>query len=399
MSAGKTTEMDASYVAREQTWVKHVVLRKYLEQFAPVVGSAWTTINYVDCFSGPWEAVAGDLADTSFSIALQVLRQARETLRVRFNRTVHLRCFFIEKDPTAYARLKKFAGEAGTDVEIETRNGEFESLIPEILQFVRKPGPRKSFSFIFIDPTGWSGFALKRIKPLLRLEPGEVLINFMTSFIRRFIETKSSDEVRKAFEGLFGRPDFAGKLAGVAAEDRDDVILEMYREELKSISGYRYVCSTPVLNPTKDTTHFHLVYGTRSPKGLEVFKNAEKPTMAAMEQARAAAQQDAREGKSGQPELFGSQDMHRAGYYERLRDRSIARSRALVERELRGRTRIPYDEAWEIALGEQLVWDTDLKQWIREWCSQGALTIEGLKPKQRVPHRGAGQALVWRGGK
>jgi len=48
------------------------------------------------------------------------------------------------------------------------------------------------FPFTFIDPTGWEPPAINLITPILRLEPGEVLINLMTSWIRRFISDKTT---------------------------------------------------------------------------------------------------------------------------------------------------------------------------------------------------------------
>jgi hypothetical protein len=68
------------YVGREQTLVKHFILRHYLERFAHIVGTHWDTITYVDCFSGPWNVRSEELKDSSFSLALDELRKARESL-------------------------------------------------------------------------------------------------------------------------------------------------------------------------------------------------------------------------------------------------------------------------------------------------------------------------------
>jgi hypothetical protein len=40
------------YDRREQTGVKHFILRHYLERFAHIVGSHWESITYVDGFAG-----------------------------------------------------------------------------------------------------------------------------------------------------------------------------------------------------------------------------------------------------------------------------------------------------------------------------------------------------------
>src|SRR5438128_3050039 len=94
------------YAGREQTLVKHLILAKYLERFAHIIGFRWNSITYVDCFSGPWNVRSDDLKDSSFSIALEELRKAKETHRLK-GKNLNLRCFFLEKDPSAYARLKQ----------------------------------------------------------------------------------------------------------------------------------------------------------------------------------------------------------------------------------------------------------------------------------------------------
>ena len=101
MSAGEL------YEGREQTLVKHFILQKYLERFAHIVGNHYAALTYVDCFSGPWNARSERFEDSSFAIALNQLRNARDS-HARRGRFVQLRCFFLEKDLTAYTKLKHF---------------------------------------------------------------------------------------------------------------------------------------------------------------------------------------------------------------------------------------------------------------------------------------------------
>lgn len=55
---------------------------------------------------------------------------------------------------------------------------------------------------IFIDPTGWTGYPLQKITPLLKLR-GEVLINFMSDHINRFIDDPRPN-IAQQFDDLFG---------------------------------------------------------------------------------------------------------------------------------------------------------------------------------------------------
>lgn len=378
------------YAGREQTLVKHFILQKYLERFAQIVGSRWTVLTYVDCFAGPWNVRSNDLKDSSFAIALGELRKARDTQSSR-GRNIRLRCFFLERDADAYAQLEAF-GKGVTDAEVATRNADLESSIAAIVAFIRKGGDA-SFPFIFIDPTGWTGFELGTIQPLLRLDPGEVLINFMTGHIRRFLD--SPDEVtRDSLRGLFGSDEFRQRIHGLTRDDRDDAAVQEYSRKVKEVGAFSHVCSAIVLNPEQDRTHFHLIYATRNPRGVEVFKDAEKSAMALQEKARGEAQQRAREGRTGQPSLLSSEELHDTSHYDFLRDRYLKKSKELVLEALRVRGRVPYDEAWALAMSQPMTWESDLKAWIVEWGS--SIRIEGMKPRQRVPQRGKANSIVWR---
>lgn len=377
------------YAGREQTLVKHFILQKYLERFAQIVGSHWSVLTYVDCFAGPWNVRSNDLQDSSFVIALGELRKARETQGSR-GRSIKLRCLFLEKDAGAFEQLEAF-GKGVEDAEVATRNASLEDSIAEIVAFIEKGGAA-SFPFIFIDPTGWTGFELDTIRPLLRLNPGEVLVNFMTSHIRRFLDSPDED-TQQSLRGLFGSDEFRQRIRGLTKDDRDDAAVQEYSRRVKEVGGFTHVCSAIVLNPEQDRTHFHLIYATRNPRGVEVFKAVEKSAMAVQETARGEAQQRAREGRTGQPSLLSSDELHDTSHYDALRDRYLRKSMELVVQCLKARGRVPYDEVWALAMTQPMTWESDLKGWIKDWGS--SIRVEGLKPRQRVPQRGEGITLVW----
>jgi three-Cys-motif partner protein len=79
---------------------------------------------------------------------------------------LNLRCLFVEKDDQAFRQLEQHLKNS-TDIELKLIHGEFEKNIPNVLDFacVRD----NLFTFIFIDPTGWTGFGLNAISPLLQL--------------------------------------------------------------------------------------------------------------------------------------------------------------------------------------------------------------------------------------
>jgi hypothetical protein len=68
-----------NYVEREQTKAKHFILKHYLQALAFKV-LTFSDITYVDGFSGPWETKAEDFSDSSFKIAISVLRDAQKQI-------------------------------------------------------------------------------------------------------------------------------------------------------------------------------------------------------------------------------------------------------------------------------------------------------------------------------
>jgi three-Cys-motif partner protein len=383
---------DELYEGREQTLVKHFILQKYLERFAYIVGSRWEVLTYVDCFSGPWNARSEKFEDSSFAIALKELRNAKDAL-AKQGRSVQLRCFFLEKNRAAYSKLKEFA-DSVTDVTIETKNATLEESISDIANFVQRGGS-KAFPFIFIDPTGWTGFEMETITPLLLSNPGEVLVNFMTGHIRRFLESPQ-EETQESFKRLFGSGAFREKVQGLAQLEREHAAVEEYTNNAKLAGGFPFASNAIVLHPEIDRTHFNLIYLTRNSKGIEVFKAAERKAMEIQEAARADAQQRKRISRKGQTELFGSKDLHDSTHYESLREMYLTKAQSLVLRALETKRKLLYDDAWALALSEPMSWESDLKQWIEEWKENGCLEIAGMEPRQRVPRRNQQNYLIWR---
>jgi three-Cys-motif partner protein len=377
------------YVGREQTLVKHLILRKYLERFAHIIGSHWSTLTYVDCFSGPWNVRSDELKDSSFFIALDELRKARDTHAAK-NHTVSLRCLFLEKDPAAFARLKSFA-EGITDVEILPLNLQLEEAIADIVDFLKKGGSN-SFPFVFIDPTGWTGFAMDVIEPLLQFNPGEVLINFMTGDIRRFA-TSPQQQTEQSFLRLFGSKDFKKTVEGLSGLDREDALVTEYRHIVAARGAFKFTCSAIVLHPEFDRTRFHLIYATRHPKGVKVFKDAEKAAMQQMQKIRGDLQERKHEDD---PQRTLLADMWRdPSYFDSLRARYTQKAKVAILALLEANHSLPYDDAWEITMSFPLTWESDLRGWLDDWLSDKRLIINRMLPRQRVPQYGKGNLLIW----
>jgi three-Cys-motif partner protein len=387
-----------AYRGREQALIKHLVLERYLRKLAYKVAqfkkNTTTTLNYVDGFSGPWDYATTDLTDTSPSIAMRELGGVRASLKAK-GVDFRVRCLFVEKDATAFAELQRLLG-AHAEVEAVAVHGEFEQQIPGVDRFLS--AGKNPFAFVFIDPTGWTGFGLQAITRVLRTEPGEVLINLMMKDIIRFIDDDASSSL-PTFLDLFGDARYRTEWRGLTGLDREDASASAYCDRVRAAGGFKYCVSTVVLNPLADRTHYHLVYGTRSIHGLETFRDVERTALRSQRQVRAAAQQSVRQERDGQGELFGP-EVSETSYAADLEERYQRQARERVRRVLReegSRAPMPFDDVAASAMASPMTSLADVKGWLKAWKKDRQVEYKGLSSREIVPQVGRGHRVWWRG--
>ncbi|HXM02308.1 MAG TPA: three-Cys-motif partner protein TcmP [Chthoniobacterales bacterium] len=381
------------YEGREQTYVKHVILDQYLAKFAHIIGSWADSITYVDGFSGPWNSVSEKFEDSSFGIAIERLKKARSDLEQSNKRTFKIRCFFVEESESAFNRLKTFT-EGITDVEIKAVKSTFEAAIPTIVEFVRQ-SPGINFLFLLLDPKGWTGFSMEKIRVLLEWEPSEILVNFMTSHIKRFLALED-DVTKEQFERLFGDRDFRAVIAGLQGFDREYAAVEAYASSLGKTGNFPNVCKALVLKSNRDETHYHLIYATRHPRGVEVFKSAERAAMVAMEGVRATAHQRTRQKRTGQLDLLPASDLHSTSHFDFLRETFLRRVGKAIRDRIILDEKVSYDELWRLAMRFPVVWSSDLNGYLQECNKAGAVAIENMPHGARVPKFGKSISVTLR---
>jgi three-Cys-motif partner protein len=377
------------YKGRLQTYAKHFFLEQYLERVAYHIGFFRPDFVYVDCFSGPWRSEGDDYSDTSFMIAVEKLRAVRTGLSAA-GKQPQVRCLFIESDPARYRQLVA-ATEKVTDMTVHTIQGEFESSIPEILRFVGT-----SFALFFIDPTGWTGFGLKQIQPILKHQRCEVLINFMFDHINRFLEDPRP-ETAATFDELFGGPGWEAALN--ESGDREQSIVDLYCERLRKAGEFAYVTSTKILKPTVDRSYFYLVYGTRHIKGLKEFRKVEKQCVEEQDNVRHVAKRDERVDRTGQLDLFATVDAPPPVLGPSLFENEHALRMHLagehMQEVLKAKGQMKFGELLATVLERPLVWEGAVKQLVTSWKDRGLVQIQGLGPRERTPKDE--HVIVWIG--
>lgn len=213
--------------------------------------------------------------------------------------------YLVEKNPAAYENLQA-ARTLFPEVDIKTYPGSFIDQAPAILRDI----PQSAFAFFFIDPKGWA-IDMRQIAPLLKRDDSEVVFNFMFDFINRF--AKASDlKTAASLDLLFDDKGWRAQLDEPAppgvpdAEHRKTLLVDAFAASLGRIGGYKHVAETTVLRPTMDRPLYSLVYGTRSPVGLEVFRSCQIKALRKQDEARGIAKFNATVTSSDQGEMFSS---------------------------------------------------------------------------------------------
>jgi len=377
----KVAVVEEAYVGREQTQIKHLVLRKYLEEWgiklamasAPGRDRLW----YVDCFAGPWRTQDEARDDISAAIALEVLNNVRR-VAAEHGHNVKVGAVFVELDASRSGDLAEFVEQARGDVSATVFSSALGDCIDDIRRIIGKDS-----GFVFVDPTGWKGADMKYIAQLAKPGRRDVLVNFMYDFLNRFkAEGQRSLEQRRAWlieqlEAFFGTQD-ASRLAKM---DEDELV-EEYCRNLKSKCNLRFALSLAVPKPLADRTYFHLVVAGNHRKVVELFRDVESSVIggragAIREDARRRVEQE----RTGQGSLFSNPEA-RVRSFEQRRVDDLARIedeiRALLENGER-----TFGEVWPVVMERLHVRLPETKDAATRLYKSGAIEVVGWKARQR----------------
>lgn len=213
------------YVGREQSFLKHRVLGDYLTAWGHKLGSTGraqgrTKLWYVDTFAGPWDERHPALADTSIAIGIDALETAAATWKAR-GHVVEISALFVEKKAEAFAKLQKYLATRQGSVSTHALRGDFGDHADGIR---RRLG--NDAAFIFVDPLGWKGAAMKYIAPLVGGNaPRDVLINVMFDHMNRQ-KDRLIEHIRQQMRDFFGLD--AGELP---ADLDEEGLFDLYRTD------------------------------------------------------------------------------------------------------------------------------------------------------------------------
>lgn len=288
----------AHYGGREQAFVKHTFLDRYLPALVGKICSRYDEFVYVDGFAGPWQSAAGEsFDDTSFGIALNHMT-AQRLLYLGRGRDIKMRAFLVEKDADSFAQLERAIARF-PKIEITPLNGMMEEHAAAIASRI----PQSAFSFTLIDPKGFPDIGA--MLPLLKREHAEALVNFMFDFANRFAGTDLIPALEDWLSAL-GRVGWRQEVEGLSGSERERKLESLAAEALQVTGGYSF---SPVITVDKvlhNRPLYKLIFLSRHAEGLKVFRDSEEKALDAQAAARSASKAKKRAESSAMGDLFAS---------------------------------------------------------------------------------------------
>jgi three-Cys-motif partner protein len=250
------------------TEAKHVLLRKYLNAWLPIITRYNGRVMFCDGFAGP--GVYADGQDGSPIIAIKAFLQ-HSFLKQMSAEVVYL---FIEEKKDRCESLQAVVGKLAlpANVKVQIINKTYEEAFTEVLDQMDAKGTTLAPTFAFIDPFGIKGLPLKMIARLMEHKKCEVFITVMVGFIYRFISTP---EFEPHCDDLFGTDKWRAALTMEGAA-KEQFLRELYQERLLDpIDGVaakyaRYF----TMKDGKNKTIYDLFFATNHSAGIDAMKDA-----------------------------------------------------------------------------------------------------------------------------
>lgn len=274
------------------TAAKHLLLKKYLDAWFPILGKYHGRINYIDGFAGPGEYEDGEVGSPIIAIDAAKAHVAKGTLPANVN----INFTFVEADPGfadhLRSRLKTLT--IPPQFKVAVIPGEFADVIGGILAQIEQDKKQIDPTFAFVDPFGFSGIPFSLMTRILGYPRCEVFVNIMVEFINRFLE-HPSDKVVAHFPVTFGTDEV--RKIPTQAGDRVKALLSLYKKQLKTKAKY---VGQFDMHGRKDQKTYSLFFATNYPLGFEKMKEA----MWSVDKAEGGKFSDFEPGAVNQPGLF-----------------------------------------------------------------------------------------------
>ncbi len=111
---------------------------------------------------------------------------------------------------------------------------------------------------------------MDNLSSLMIYKGSELIINFMYDWISRFL---SRPVLNQQLDEFFGSHDWINALQ-LHTHDREMYLVNLYKKNLKQITGAKFVFAYKLNYPYKDQTYYYLIHATNDIQGITNMKNA-----------------------------------------------------------------------------------------------------------------------------
>ncbi len=253
---------------REQTRLKHRILRNYLAAYFTILKEGNQNLVYIDGFAGSGEYVGEDGVSHPGSplLALELFASKSEFAK-------RATTLFIESDDERYQLLKEsvesFCLQHPGIRPPFVRHGSFADNVAFVFEQVKSLAP----TFLFVDPCGISGVSFDTIRRVLAQGKAEAFIFFNVDAVRR---VAGLEEMSETLVSLFGSSErvsaLLAKTATMSAGERELAIIESYRQAFVDDAGARFVAAFRVEKEDSRATSHYFIHVSKHPIAFRIMK-------------------------------------------------------------------------------------------------------------------------------
>jgi len=263
-----------TWYADPHTIAKIELIRRYLNAWFPIVGLTFSPkpILYVDGFAGPGEYTNPHVG--SPVVALEAAIEAAESEKLK-GRHLNVLLEFVEQDSSRVENLQRFLNgiRVPNGVSWDVRCGEFDRLLPTIMQEHPRSFTNGYPVFAFVDPFGLTAVPFASISDIMKSSTSEVLINLDADGIARINSYRVGGNVT-ALNRIFGSSEWQGHLhPDLGFQDSCREILRIYRRRLHQLPGVAYTFPFE-MRDKQDKLNYYLLFATGHERGMQKMKQA-----------------------------------------------------------------------------------------------------------------------------
>lgn len=260
------TRKEILWDLEEHSFGKHLVLKKYINAWFPILSKYNGRLLFIDGFAGPGEYKNGHIG--SPLIALDAaLHHRHEGVREQ-----EIVFFFIENDKKRLDHLKSLIASRYPNLppnfKVHFAESKFDEAMTDLLNVIEEQKKRLAPCFAMIDPFGVSDTPMSIVHRILENRQAEIYVSVMYEHINRFL---GSREFRPHLNELFGDARWEKAKEIEDRYEKKEYLYRLYKSKLKASKANNAIH----FELFKGNRHvYSIFFATQSWVGTDKMKNA-----------------------------------------------------------------------------------------------------------------------------